>query len=487
MTLRPLPALTLACILAAGILAGCGGGSKDQGSSGEAPLAGTPPPADPVISAPTLALTGQSYQAMVSATSGATYTWTVTGDGSLASGQGTSSIQFTTGSNPGSLTLKCDVVSTGKTKTAATSVQVVSSSSTVSYYGTGIGASALGNTRVGGPTNLVCAYRFRAQGTQLTGIRIFVIWDPKDSGYSGGTGGIVRASIYADDPTTHFPAGNPLASVSYPNPIAQGNYWPRLVFPAPVSLVKDALYHVVFTNPDANRSENYYSINALYRSTYTVPNQPTIADLDCAMELGGSSDGGANPNGNWSLRNDHNTTSYTPIAAYDYADGPTHGFGYMEVWVGNPKTISGSSQVRETFTVSGGNRKVSQVAVRLKRSSGASPLTIRLEKADGTLVEQGTVDASQSGSFYGWVSLPLATQPTLLNGQGYHLVLSAPSDTVYQAYPIRDGSDQHFPAPTVFPDGWAEFSTGSGFTGWDQWGQPNRKDGDLQFYFVGLQ
>jgi hypothetical protein len=33
----------------------------------------------------------------------------------------------------------------------------------------------------------------------------------------------------------------------------------------------------------------------------------------------------------------------------------------------------------------------------------------------------------------------------------------------------------------VFTAGYAQFSHAGGWTGWDQWGDTNRSDGDLQF------
>jgi len=44
-------------------------------------------------------------------------------------------------------------------------------------------------------------------------------------------------------------------------------------------------------------------------------------------------------------------------------------------------------------------------------------------------------------------------------------------------------STQGFTAATLFADGHAEFNDGEGWKGWEQWGQKNRLDSDLQFYF----
>ena len=84
---------------------------------------------------------------------------------------------------------------------------------------------------------------------------------------------------------------------------------------------------------------------------------------------------------------------FTPTLELDYADGGSQGNGYMEVWSANPKTISGTAPVRETFKVTGPSRTFTRIMVRLQRLAGTSPLTV-LDEADGTLVEQGTVPAA---------------------------------------------------------------------------------------------
>lgn len=155
----------------------------------------------------------------------------------------------------------------------------------------------------------------------------------------------------------------------------------------------------------------------------------------------------------------------TPILEADFTDGSSLGCGYMEVWVGVPEPISGVQAMREQFTVSGANRAVSSVSIRLARMSGADDLTVRLEKADGTLVEEGTIPASTfplpSGSSpsYVWGTYTFSALETLAVAQGYHIVFEAPASSVYQAYPIRKGVGYQFKPARFFPDGYAQFST----------------------------
>jgi hypothetical protein len=100
----------------------------------------------------------------------------------------------------------------------------------------------------------------------------------------------------------------------------------------------------------------------------------------------------------------------------------------------------------------------------MARVSGSGNLTVRLEQADGNVVEQGTVPASavplSSSPNYVWATYTFSAVRTLLEGQTYHLVLEAPSGTTYQAYPIRKGSGYSFQSTTFFPDRYAEFTSG---------------------------
>ena len=66
-----------------------------------------------------------------------------------------------------------------------------------------------------------------------------------------------------------------------------------------------------------------------------------MSDVDCAVLLNQA----GQP---WTERK-----GFTPSMALNYADGWSGGIGYMEVWYNAPEIASGSSAVREVFTVSG--------------------------------------------------------------------------------------------------------------------------------------
>ncbi len=346
-------------------------------------------------------------------------------------------------------------------------------------YGSGVNADALANARIGGPNQSITSYGFRCTHTgDLASLRLYVIWSTR-SGYSGGTGGALLVQLQTDDGSdNHHPSGQTLASVLHTDPMHKGSF-PVLTFSSPARIQQGEIYHLVITNPDPDPVTNYVSVNSLWMEAGLQPKQPSLADGDWFQLLGYTT----NP-GLWTTREDGGTDSYTPILELDYADGYSTGVGYMEVWSEIPKTISGNAAVRESFTVSTQDRTVSSVSVRLRRVSGAAPLTIQLQKADGTVIETGTIDAAAIGTDYSWVHFDFSTAQILHNGSAYNLTLQAPASAVFECFPIRKGSSSNvaFSPSTYFSDGYAQFTTDGTWTGWDDV-STNRKDADLQFLF----
>jgi len=346
--------------------------------------------------------------------------------------------------------------------------------STGGVYGSAMGADSMGNQQVGGPSsgdpNSQASYRFRAgQTSALKSIRIFI---RTGTGYSGGTGGTLRMTVRPDDGTTnHYPTSTVLASTTFTpgnsNPIAGGPL-PLITFGTPANLVAGQLYHIVFTNIDPAPRTNYVSVNALWIESPTTPRQPRYSDVDWAQLIYYSGSG-------WRLR-----PEAAPTMQLNYANGVSEGMGYMEVWSNGSQTISGSSQVREAFTVRGSNRSASTVSVRLRRTAGTAPLTVRLETGSGSLIEQGSISSVPTSS--AWVTYRFATPRTLTAGQTYRLVFSTPSGTSFSIHSIREGSAYGFNTNTYFTDGWAESTTGGS---WAQvqapWGGSGGQ-ADLQFY-----
>lgn len=342
-------------------------------------------------------------------------------------------------------------------------------------YGAGIGSDGLANTVVGGPAGNIVSYRFRAgHSGSLQQIHVYLI--PNHVGYSAGTGGQLQVTVNPDDGTAaHNPSSTVLASYLLANPLAAtpSINFPVFVFSTPPSLTEGQLYHIVFTNVDPNPAANYISVDALYYANPNTPSQPTVSDIDSAVLLGGA-------NGTWGTRR-----GYTPILELDYQDGFSELNGYMEVWIGAPQSISGSSAVRETITVSPAQKNVASVSIRVARVSGSDPLIVTLENGDGTMIEQGQISADQlpTANSYGWVTYSFSSAHTLAGGLTYHLQLTSAATSTYQTFPIRKGLAYGFKNTTYFPDGYAQFNQSGLWVGWTQWGVSNRTDSDLQFYF----
>jgi hypothetical protein len=329
---------------------------------------------------------------------------------------------------------------------------------------------ALNNTHVGGPNNLTASYRFKAAtSSKLVSVRVYII-GPTHAGYGAGTGGTWQVTIQADDGTaSHAPSGTVLATTTF-RPVDD---FPSISWSSPATLSAGQMYHVVFKNVDPSPTANYASLDGVFMYQPTVPRQARLGDAEWAQLTRSGS-------GPWA--EESNTV---PIMQLSYANGATAGLGYMENWDTSAKTISGSRSARESFTVSGSNRQVASVSVRLRRVSGSSPLAIRLETSGGAVVEEGSIPASSipTTSRAAWATYPFTSAHTLVSGQGYHLVLSSAADTSYSIFVIREGSSYGFAPTTYFGDGVAEYNPGSGWVAFDPGWRGPLDEGDLQFYF----
>ncbi len=458
------------------MLLSCGGGSGEGKASG----ALTPTAA---VDAPKIANPSQTGLRADYSPSGSGCTWSISA-GSITNGQGTSTIQFSTPSSlpsSGKITLTCQ----GPAGTASYDLAMVAPLSAPpahGVYGPGVSGDSLANTRVGGPygTSVSCRFRASTTGT-LTGFRKFLIWDPVNSGYNAGTGGTIRFQLWTDDGSAAHLPGSLISNAQLDSvnpPTNGGGYYPQLMFMTPPSVTAGTLYHLVITNVDADPVNNYISVDDLWTDGALTPAQPTVADLDWSLlekSTGGS--------GSWVLRQ-----CFLPTLELFYSNGNVQGRGWMEVWVSNPKAISGTSGVREYMKISGSNQIVTGAYVRVRHVSGTSPLVLRLEDQSGTLIDSVSVPASQVSFAHHWVGGAFASARTLTNGQVYYLTLQAASDSKYETFAIRDGAFAGFgdfnSQSTFGPNCWSEFNPGSGWVQWDQRGAPVRVDGDLQFYLV---
>ncbi len=445
------------------------------------------------ITAPAQVSANASASAAVPAQSNVSYAWTVT-NGSLLSGQGTASVGFQAGAS-GSVTLACTVTNAvGLTASDTDSVAVVGGTtpppvSSGKVYGAGWAGDSLNNYPIGDSSRRKASYRFRADATgTLQTLRVFWVDNRGSShgGYALGNGGTIKMDIQPDDGSaSHLPNGTSLGSmtlkpglVSGVDPTGNTGLFRLMTFPTGVPVVGGNLYHVVFTNVDADPVNNWISLDGIVNWT-TDQAQVQLPGSDFSVLI----DYGSGWKENFST--DGKASINTPVMDLGYVDGHHQGNGYMEIWIGQPRPITASQGVREVFTPKA-DVQVDAVQVRLRNTGVGGSLVLRLEKADGTLVSSVTVNGSTILSDkHRFAGGTLTAPVTLKGGQAYNLVLSAPSGS-FEAYPIRDGAPFGFTAATVFGEGHCEFNTGGGWLGWDGWttsGSASYVYGDLQFYF----
>ena len=335
-------------------------------------------------------------------------------------------------------------------------------------YGCAWNADGLANLEIGKQVGRQISYRFSAEHHKnVTAVMILLAF--RTSGYYRGDGGKILLQLQNDDTTLdHNPSGVVLASSLIDDPMSLETY--RLfTLNTPVLLQKGKIYHLVFSNPTPDPINNYVSIDCLY-SVRGLPNmQPAVSDTNLAVVW--------KPGESYSWRSSY---SHSPIFCLYYDDSTRQGQGYIDTRISSGMgRISGDSKVRENFTVTGVDKNVYNISIRVKKISGLGNLKVRLENSNGNLIEEGAILASSIGSNYEWVTYRFNTEHILTNGQSYNVVLSAPSNSEYHTFPLEDGSKYGFGCPSLFNDGHYQYTSGS------YWQNLNgRTDFDLQLYFT---
>lgn len=357
----------------------------------------------------------------------------------------------------------------------------------------GIGGDELANTNVTAG-QLKSFARFRAeQSSALTGLTFYYL-GPPDPGYAAGTGGTMAVEVYADDGTVnHFPIGTALTSQALPARVAfSGEAGYQVAFSNPATLVAGTLYHIVWRNTDANPSANYFAVDYwFYRQ---LPNGAPDGRLAPKYPLTDWAHGYFNGT-SWVLR-----THFLPILDLAYANGIHQGQSYGEASYGSGQVgqVNGSQfMTRERITVSGGDKIISSLGVRLLKITGSTdPLTARIETG-GTVIASLTISASvipdgppptgggaedNIGVNGKWVAAAFSSPVTLINGITYYLRFSTGTAATYWMWVNRRlGAAYHYSPATYFSDGVAEKTT-DGST-WTSLGR-SANENDLQFYLV---
>jgi hypothetical protein len=344
-----------------------------------------------------------------------------------------------------------------------------------------VAADTLANTRIGGPYGTVLAFRFRAAWTgDVRAVRFYAVLNSATrDGYSGGNRGTLRVTLARDSGAPrHVPTRDSLASVTVVPPTRDG--WPLARFDKAAHVVAGHYYHVVFTNTDPDPERNYPSVNALLSYENHGP-APRVPD-GMAVLLGTTTDGGRTPR-SWSARVENSGERYVPILDVVGSTSAQHlGVGYMEVWSGNPKSIGGGARVRQLLGPMPG-RTITGAWLRVRRRDGTNiPLQLLIERAAGGVLGTASVPAQAiAGGAPRWVHAKFKRPVVVHGAQGLALTAAASLAGSYEAFPIRKGTAFGFSPRTVFDGGYAQFTDGGTWVGWDQWGGHDLHSGDLQF------
>jgi hypothetical protein len=359
----------------------------------------------------------------------------------------------------------------------------IQGASAQTYYGSKWAADGLANTTINA-SHIQGDYRFRSTHTG-TLAAIHTYWQ-NGSGYGSGTGGTYRIDLETDDGTpNHYASGKVLATTTELHP---NSLFVTEAFSSPATITSGNLYHIVYTNIDANPAANFTSLDMIWVAggkSAPTPSQPTVSDIDWAHLYNSGSV--SNPSWHWRHGSNGDDGNYMPTLQLVYGDGTITGTGYMEVWIETSrKTVTGSNQARETLTVSGGDKIVNSFSIRIRKDSGNDPLTVTLKNGSGATIESGTIPSANLTATDSWATYTFSAPRTLANGGTYNIILSAPGSSSYSLFPIREGISYNFQAPTFFSDGHAQLSASSGST-WADWPDESGRasaQGDLQFYFV---
>lgn len=420
----------------------------------------------------------------------------------------TSSFYSSLGANPPGITFmnnKWNQASTNPTPTTSITIDPYSPGK---IYGMGISGDSLANTRLGGPylTNIQFM-RFKAtQTSNLVSFKFYYL-GPPETGYAGGTGGTWSAGIYNDDGSNdHLPTGSPIVPTTNIAAKAKfsGEAGRLITLTSPVPLTAGKLYHLVFTNTDTDPLNNYFSPD--YWNYAAIPDRnagssPYPSQIHPLMPNSDWGHGYKTNNGTWVIRE-----GYLPVLDLAYSNGTHQGWSYAEASYGGVDEIGeingAAKMAREKVTVSGGDKIVTGAGIRIAKSNGSSPLTIKLKNSSNSTLDTITIPAtnistgsapdyttplssSDLGKHARYVYGSFSSPKTLANGSTYYLELSTSADTTYWTWVNRKLSSNPYlyHSSTYFKDGVAEYTRDG--TTWAYLGR-SKGDQDLQFYFKQL-
>lgn len=339
--------------------------------------------------------------------------------------------------------------------------------------GNHIGGDVLHNIRIG-IYGIEASFRFICDNdTVITHCRHYNIFSDKKPGYHLGTGGKIRIQL-RENRADNTPADKVLAETIISKPLEAG-FFPLAKFNIPCQLRRGQIYHLVFTNLDTEPDKNHVSVNCM--ALYFGKTQPFIRPNDLSTLF-------KSKYNDWQrFKDDY----LVPIFSLYNGAVPVLGYGGMESWVREPRTISGQKKVRERFSVKV-DTTMTGVSARLGKHDYPGELQISLlnnKKAmTSCKIPQSQVSTILTNLGPGlsighnWVSVKF-DKPVKIKAGVDHFIMFEAAAGEYEMYPVRDG--EQFGFIPLWDNSYAEYTIdGKTWRGWDAWGNPNQKIGKLQ-------
>ena len=342
-------------------------------------------------------------------------------------------------------------------------------------YGNHIAGDTLHNVRVG-IYGIEVSFRFICDfNTTISHIRYYNIFSKDKPGYHLGTGGKIRIQI-RENGDGNIPTDKVLATVDINEPLLVGHF-PLLEFTKPCQLEADKIYHIVFSNFDAEPEKNHVSVNCMV--VFEQKTQPFLRENDLKTLFKSRYNGWQQFSKDWLV----------PIFSLYNGSVPVLGYGGMESWVREPREISVNKKVRERF-FSKIDLTVAGAFVRLGKNGLPKDLRVSLVNRHQSVIAKGTVSPFLVKSIsttiingfrlgHDWVLVKFNKPAKVKKDEEHFILLENDGYDSYEIYPIRDG--EQFGFNPLWKNSYAEYCLdGKNWRGWDAWGNPNQKIGKLQ-------
>ena len=360
-------------------------------------------------------------------------------------------------------------------------------------YGPGVFTqNALANTVIGNYRNQtsIVSNRFRAtvNGT-LDRVRLY--WQ-SGLGYAGGTGGVIRISLYPDDGSAqHLPdlKATPMSSGTYVPGLRPGDN-PKSMFPEirmdkkSQPMVAGRIYHLVMENTDPAAHENFISSNNSITPLKNGRPARWLNTLDWSTLIG------KRPRGSTRALTWTNLTevgsggnSFSPILQMILTNGQSQGVSDMEGGTVDNKliyTATVQKPIRERFPPRS-DKRVSGLSFATA-ASVAGRLQWRILDGSNVLasgyINEGRPNYNpiQSNANYRvgnfkWydIELPAGKDVVMKAGRSYDLEFQPEGASQWKFGDHRNGSSYGFSWPAAFTESQAQLMLGGRWIGSNHW------------------